>query len=181
MFGPVIRGELIVLRPPRVEEAQLMASWFEDMEVTRFLKLRFPPTLDAEKEWLERVGKAPDQVVWGVEREARLIGTTGLHEINWIQQRAGTGTVIGDKSAWRQGIASEVMALRTRYAFTQLALRKLTSSFIEGNEASWRAQQKAGYRQIGRYREQEFRDGEWRDMILTEVLKSDWLKANARL
>ena len=172
----MLRGELIVLRPPRIEEAEVMASWFEDMEVTRFLKLRFPPSLAAEKEWLENVGKAPDQVVWGVEREARLIGITGLHRIDWPNQRAVTGTVIGDKSAWRQGIASEVMAMRTRYAFTQLPLRKLTSSFIEGNQASWRAQEKAGYRQAGRYREQEFRDGQWRDEIVTEVLKSDWLK-----
>lgn len=154
-----------------------MISWFEDPEVLRFLVLRFPPNLTAEKEWVETMAKAGDHVIWGIDRDGRLIGTTGLHHIDWVNQRAGTGTVIGDKRAWGQGIASEVMALRTRYAFTQLPLRKLHSSFIDGNEASWRAQQKAGYRQVGRYREHEFRDGSWRDEILTEVLKSDWLAA----
>lgn len=178
MFGPVIPGRLVTLRPPRIEEAAQMASWFEDLEVTRFLKLRFPPSLAAEKEWLENTGKAPDQLVWAIERDNRLIGVTGLHRIDWPNQRAVTGTIVGDKSAWRLGIGSEVMALRTRYAFTQLPLRKLTSSVIDGNQASWRAQQKAGYRQVGRYREHEFRDGTWRDVVLTEVLRSDWMAAN---
>ncbi|HEY8736863.1 MAG TPA: GNAT family protein [Candidatus Dormibacteraeota bacterium] len=175
MFGPVIHGALVTLRPPRLDEAELMVSWFDDMEITRFLLLQFPPSLAGEKEWIETMSKANDHVIWGIEREGRLIGTTGLHQINWPNQRAGTGTVIGDKTAWHQGIASEVMALRTRYAFTQLPLRKLHSSFIDGNQASWRAQEKAGYRQVGRYREHEFRDGSWRDEILTEVLKSDWV------
>lgn len=155
-----------------------MLSWFEDTEITRFLLVQFPPGLSGEKEWIENMSKAPDHVVWGIERDGRLIGTTGLHRIDWANQRAGTGTVIGDKSAWRKGIASEVMALRTRYAFTQLPLRKLHSNVIEGNEASLRAQRKTGYREVGRYREHEFREGRWRDEILTEVLKSDWETSN---
>jgi len=178
MFGHVIRGTLVTLRPLRADEAELMISWFEDTEIIRFLKMRFPPSLTAEKEWLETMGKASDHGVWGIEREGRLIGTTGLHHVDWVNQRAVTGTVIGDKSAWNQGIASEVMTLRTRYAFTQLPLRKLQSSFIDGNQYSWGAQLKAGYRQVGRHREHHFRDGTWRDEVLTEILRSDWLAAN---
>ena len=99
MFGPVIRGTLVMLRPPLIEEAALMNGWFEDMEVTRFLLVRFPPGLAAEKEWIETMAKAPDHVLWGIEREGHLIGVTGLHQIDWANQRAGTGTLIGDKSA----------------------------------------------------------------------------------
>ncbi|MDQ6883200.1 MAG: GNAT family N-acetyltransferase [Candidatus Dormibacteraeota bacterium] len=178
MHGPVIRGRLVTLRPPLPEEAEVMRAWFADPDITRFLLLLFPPTLAAEKDWIETMGKAQDHVIWAIEHQGRLIGTTGLHHIDWANQRAGTGTVIGDKSAWGKGIASEVMALRTRYAFTQLPLRKLHSSVIDGNAASLRAQHKTGYREVGRYREHEFRDGRWRDEILTEVLKSDWLLAN---
>ncbi len=178
MFGPIIKGRLVTLRPPRAEDAVMMVTWFEDVEITRFMKLQFPPSLDGEKEWLEKMAKGADDIIWAIEMSNRLIGVTGIHKINWPQQRAGTGTVIGDKSAWGKGIATEVMALRTRFAFTQLPLRKLHSSVIEGNEASLRAQHKAGYREVGRYHEHWFRDGRWRDEILTEVLKSDWQVAN---
>jgi RimJ/RimL family protein N-acetyltransferase len=178
MFGPVIRGSLITLRPPRIEEAEIMISWFGDPEITRFLALRFPPSLSGEREWLETMGKAADSVIWAIEREGRIVGNTGLHDIDWVNQRAVTGIVIGEKPAWNKGIGREVMTLRTRYAFTQLPLRKLNSNYFDGNTASWRAQEKAGYREVGRRREHEFRDGAWRDEVMTEILRSDWLAAN---
>jgi RimJ/RimL family protein N-acetyltransferase len=36
--------------------------------------------------------------------------------------------------------------------------------------------QKAGYRQIGIEREESWRDGQWHDHWLCEVLRSDWEK-----
>jgi hypothetical protein len=48
MYGPVIQGELVRLRPPQAEEVELISKWFEDMEVTRFLNLRFPPSVEME-------------------------------------------------------------------------------------------------------------------------------------
>ena len=44
-----------------------MITWFEDLEVTRFLKLRYPPSIEAEKEWLEKIAKDPDHIQWVVE------------------------------------------------------------------------------------------------------------------
>jgi RimJ/RimL family protein N-acetyltransferase len=156
-----------------------MIRWFEDMEVTRFLKLRFPPSIEAEHEWLDRVAKAPDHVQWVIELNGAAVGTTGIVKIDWSNGFGTTGTVIGDRSVWGRGIGREVMQLRAKYAFTQLPLRKLKSGYIEGNEASARAQAAAGYREVGRWREDHFVDGEWRDEILTEVLREEWVKTNS--
>ena len=41
MYGPVIEGELVRLRPPKPEDAAVIITWFEDLEVTRFILLRF--------------------------------------------------------------------------------------------------------------------------------------------
>jgi RimJ/RimL family protein N-acetyltransferase len=176
MYGPVIQGKLVRLRPPRAEDAPAVITWFEDMEVTRFLLLRHPPSIDMEKEWLDRMARSPDDVVWFVECEGQLVGTTALHMIDWKNGFATTGTVIGDKSAWGKGLGRELMQLRTRYAFTQLPLRKLKSAYLEGNEASAKAQAAAGYREIGRHKADMFIDGRWRDHILTEVLREEWEK-----
>jgi RimJ/RimL family protein N-acetyltransferase len=64
MNGPVIEGKLVRLRPPRIEDAEVMITWFEDLEVTRFLKLRHPPSLEAEKEWVDKVAKDPNHIQW---------------------------------------------------------------------------------------------------------------------
>jgi RimJ/RimL family protein N-acetyltransferase len=71
------------------------------------------------------------------------------------------------------------MQLRAKYAFNQLPLRKLKSGYLDGNEASARAQAAAGYSEVGRYRADMFFDGKWLDHVITEVLREDWIKTNS--
>jgi [ribosomal protein S5]-alanine N-acetyltransferase len=138
MYGPVIQGKLVRLRPPKPEDALVMIGWFEDLEATQFLELRNPPSVEMERDWLDSTAKDPNSVIWVVELDGRAVGTTGIREINWMHGFGTTGTLIGDKSQWGKGIGREAMQLRARYAFTQLPLRKLKSSYFDGNEASGR-------------------------------------------
>lgn len=179
MYGPVLQGELVRLRPPKPEDVPEMITWFEDMEVTRFILLRHPPSTEMEKEWLDKMARSPDDVIWLIEHKEQAVGITAIHLIDWKNGSASTGTVIGDKKVWGKGLARELMQLRARYAFMELPLRKLKSGYIAGNEASGRAQAAAGYQEIGRRREEVFAGGRWLDMILTEVLREDWEKANS--
>jgi Acetyltransferases, including N-acetylases of ribosomal proteins len=165
---------LVRLRPPQPDDVAVMITWFEDMEVTRFLLLRNPPGIEAEKEWLDKMARSPDDVFWVVEFKGRAVGATAIHAIDWKNGFGTTGTVIGDKSVWGNGLGRELMQLRARYAFIQLPLRKLKSGYLDGNEASARAQAAAGYREVGRYRADMFVDGRWRDHVMTEVLREDW-------
>lgn len=180
MYGPVIEGKLVRLRPPRPDDAPVMITWFEDMEVTRFLLLRNPPGIEAEKEWVDKTSRDPNEIVWVIEHEGKAVGTTAIHAIDWKNGFGTTGTVIGSKAAWGKGLGREVMHLRTRYAFTQLPLRKLKSAYLDGNQASARAQAASGYREIGRHHADMFIDGKWRDHVLTEVLREDWRKAQRK-
>jgi RimJ/RimL family protein N-acetyltransferase len=176
MYGPVIGGKLVRLRPPRPEEAAQFASWFEDMEVTRFLKLRYPPTAEAEKEFMEKLGRDPDVIWWAIEHEGSVVGGTSIVRIDWKHGHGTTGTVLADKSVWGRGLGREVMQLRADYAFTQTPLRALRSGYLEGNVASARAQKSAGYKEVGRWHDDAFVDGKWVDHILTELRREDWEK-----
>src|SRR5258708_26369667 len=146
MDGRVIQGKLARLRPPNADGALAIGSWFDDLEATRFLGRRNPPSVETEKEWLEIIAKDPDSVVWVVEVDGRAVGRTGIRESDWKNGFGCTGTMIGDRSLWGRGIGREVMQLRARYAFVQLPLRKLKSSYFDGNMARGRAQAAAGYR-----------------------------------
>jgi RimJ/RimL family protein N-acetyltransferase len=179
MYGPVIQGKVARLRPLRVEEAEQMIAWFEDVEVTRTILRRFPPSLNDEKEWIEKLATSPNDIIWAIEYEGRLVGTTGVHGIDWPNQHGTTGTLIGDRSAWGKGLGSEVMQLRARFVFTETTLQKLNSGYLDGNTASARAQAHCGYVEIGRMRKEYFRDGKWIDQIMTELLREDWEKANS--
>src|SRR2546430_7471817 len=173
MYGPVLEGDLVRLRPPRPEDAAEMITWFDDLEVTRFLKIQNPPSLDSEKEWLDRMARDPDAVFWAVEHMGRMVGGTSIVKIDWKHGFGTTGTVIGDKSVWGKGLGRELMQLRAGYAFTQLPLRKLKSGYLAGNEASAKAQRSAGYKEVGHWTRDRFIDGEWRGPIRPSGTRAD--------
>ncbi len=179
MFGPVIEGERVRLEPPRPECSPVYQRWLADMLVTRYLMHRHPPTLRQEEEYVEKAAEDPDRVLWAISlKEAgKLIGVTVLEKIDWRNRDAESGIMIGDKSEWRRGYASEVMQLRTDYAFMELGLRKVWTGVWLPNQGSRRALEKAGYRQCGLLRRHFFVDGEWVDVWLAEVFREDWERA----
>lgn len=174
MFGPRLVGSVCTLRPPDAGEVDVYRSWFEEMEVNRTLGRIHVPGPNQEREWFEHAEKSATDVYWAIEHEGRPVGVSAIHAIDSISRHGVTGTVIGDRSVWARGIGRESMALRTDYAFRQLNLHKLCSSYLDGNEASARAQAAAGYREVGRRREHFWRDGRWVDEVVTEVMRRDW-------
>jgi RimJ/RimL family protein N-acetyltransferase len=178
MFGPLLRGEKVTLRPARENDAEDFVRWFADMEVTRFLSRRMAITLQQEQEFLKKLGESKDDVWWVLEADGKAIGATGIHRIDWIDANATTGIMIGEKDHWRKGYATEAMQLRTRYAFRELNLHKLLTEVDTDNEASKKALERNGYKAVGIRREQTFREGKWKDRWLGEVLRDDWEKTN---
>jgi RimJ/RimL family protein N-acetyltransferase len=85
--------------------------------------------------------------------------------------------MIGDKGQWRQGHATEVMRLRTDYAFRELGLRKIWTGVWLPNHGSRRALEKTGYRQCGLMHRHHLVDGELRDVWLAEIHREDWARA----
>ena len=178
MFGPVLKGTKVTLRPGRESDAELFVRWFADMEVTRMLGRRMAIVLYQEQEFLKKIGESKDDVWWAIEAEGKAIGASGIHAINWIDANATTGTMIGEKDCWGKGYATEAIGLRTRYAFRELNLHKLMTEVDTENVASRKALERNGYRTVGTRREQEFREGKWKDRWVGEVLREDWEKAD---
>ncbi len=177
-----IAGARCRLVPPdkalHLENALL---WFNDPEVTRWLKHSLPMTRPAEEKWFERMATSRHDVVWAVHDDHdRHIGFSGIHRIDWKNRNATTGTVLGDRQSWGQGYGSDAIRTRTGWAFEELGLHRLQSECFVANEASRRCLDKAGYRVIGPARQRFWRRGAWHDALLLEILDADWLAAHPR-
>jgi len=179
VFGPLLRGEKVTLRPARENDAEHFVRWFADMDVTRFLARRMAISLQQEQEFLKKIGESKDDVWRVIEVADQPIGATGIHSINWLDANGTTGIVIGEKGSWGKGYATETMRLRTRYAFRELNLHKLVTEVDAENDASRKALERNGYRTVGVRREQTFREGTWHDRWVAEVLRADWEKTQA--
>lgn len=175
MLGPILAGHIVTLAPLSPKHLDHYVEWFADPEVTQYLAQDLVFTLKQEEEWLDRISRSNSDVAWGIFAEGQHIGGTAINQINWRSRHAITGTIIGDKSWWGRGVASEAMALRTRYAFEELGLEKLVTTVFEGNRACRRALEKVGYQTVGIYRHHEFRHNRWWDIWIGELLREDWL------
>ena len=171
MFGPRIVGDNgIELRPPAREDYTLFAKWQLEPGVTRFWGPRYTSQTSAEEE--ERLKKDGDNqtaVLWSIAYEGETVGFTGLFDIDWVNRDGETGILIGRDDLYGKGIASEAIRLRMAYIWNELRMHRAHNWIALPNRGSWRANEKAGYSQIGTYRKSYFRSGEWIDEWLGEA------------
>jgi RimJ/RimL family protein N-acetyltransferase len=176
MLGSNLEGERIRLRAPAGEDLSTFARWFADPEVTRYLLRRYPPSPAQEVGWLEDMARSEKDLVWAVVRKdgGLVVGVIGLHRIDWQHRHAWIEIVLGERSAWGKGYATEAMRLGADHAFHELGLEKVLASVYRGNERSIGMAEKLGYRQCGLLRRNAFFAGEWHDEWLGEILREDW-------
>ena len=175
-------GELVQLVPlDEDRHLENAVRWVNDTEVTDGLLIgHFPMTKLAEKDWFERVSRPSDtDVHFAIETlDGDHLGFSSLLEINFRHGTATSGSFIGAKDQWGKGYGGDAIKVRTRYAFEALGLRVLISSFLDGNERSMRMQQAAGYRECGRIPKRYWKNGRYRDEIITVLDRETWLQNN---
>ena len=171
MHGPRLVGQHdIELRPPTQEDAKRTMAWMLEPETSRFWGSR---SADLRPERIEErfkeSAKAEDQLLWSIAYRGETVGFTGLFDIDWIARDAESGIFIGRSDLYGRGIASEAIRLRTEFAWSELRLHRVHNWIALGNRGSRRANEKAGYQQIGLMRNVWFRSGEWHHGWLGEV------------
>jgi len=122
-------------------------SWINNPDITEFLVIGiFPTTKNIEEEWFEKLGKDQKNIVFAViTKKGKMIGTVGLHKIDWISRIAEAGIMIGEKDQHSKGYGTEAENLLLSYAKNYLGLRKITGHIFSNNKASRKATEKNGF------------------------------------
>ena len=171
MLGPRIEGRNgVALVPPTLDAAKKNARAMLEPEVGRFWGPRFGDFSDEalEKRFKDNA-ESQDGILWHIDYAGEVVGFTGIFDINWIDRDGESGIFIGRHDLFGKGIASEAIRLRTQYAWTELRLHRVHNWIGLGNRGSRRANEKAGYVQMGLYPRSWYRSGEWYDEWLGEA------------
>jgi len=178
MAIPVYRsGNTVYLRPLSQEDVPLLTQWINDPDVTQYLNRVFPISFLEEERWVENLGKSSEhEIVLGIcLKHDELIGTIGLHRIDWINRTAITGTLIDAEEHRSKGYGTEAKMLLLDVAFNTLGLRKIVSHVFSFNGRSARYSEKCGYKREGVLKQHHFRNGEFHDELVLAVFRDDWL------
>lgn len=176
-------GDRIYFRPLEIEDEPLLRLWFNDPRNWRTLLRNRPITAVQEKKFLEKLGESENEVVFGVVvREGdQLIGTAGLHKIEWVSRKAEFGICIGDVERQNCGFGTETTQLVLDYGFRVLNLNRIGLDVYADNPRGIRTYEKAGFVPEGQVREGSFRDGRYVDVLNYGILQREWVSHQTRV
>ena len=172
-------GEKVVLRGLELYDAKELHKCVNDWEVRRYLGMFYPFSEIEEEEFVksswERRKKGTDFIFGICEKEnGQLIGTIGLHKVDWKNRNAELGIAIWKKEYWGRGYGTDAIKALLKYAFHELNLHRVYLRVYNFNKRAIRCYEKAGFKKEGVMREAFWRNGEWHDTILMSILQSEF-------
>jgi RimJ/RimL family protein N-acetyltransferase len=181
MSVAVICGSRLTLRPLLAEDVgEAYVGWLNDPETVRYTEARHTVhTVASVRDFVAACHARMDTHLLGIFEQAGglHVGNIKLGPVNMIHLCASVGLIIGEKTRWRLGYATEAIGLASRYAFEDLKLHKLTARMVRGNEASLQAFRKNGFVEEGVQRKQNLFDSVWHDEIMVGLLAEDRVHA----
>lgn len=176
MQNPFLIGEKIYLRPLEPEDSKIFLPWVNDPEVINTMQMYTPKNLPIEQEFIAGLYKSDRDIVLGIVIKAndKLIGSTGLHRIDWKNRHALFGILIGDKTEWDKGYGTEATKLMLKYGFEALNLNRIQLLVHEFNQRGIKAYERAGFKKEGVLRQAHFHQGRYYDTIVMGILREEW-------
>ena len=169
-------GERIRFRSVERGDLPYFIGWFDDPEVTEFLKVEGPMSLEDEEEWMDRMNRTGGHVYSFETLDGKLIGNLGLMNLNWTSRKVEIGVVIGEKEYWSKGYGSEAISLVLSFLFEEWDVNRVELFVDSRNERAIRCYERCGFRKEGVRRQNRFKRGEYVDDVHMAVLRSDWGK-----
>jgi diamine N-acetyltransferase len=167
------------LRAFEKEDLEVIVKWVNSEVVTQYLSdsLIYPISRADEAKWLESIAITNHrEKVFAVETlDQQLIGSVGLHNINWVERKAELGIMIGEPRFWGQGYGSDAVREMLRIAFEKMNLNRVYLRVFENNSRAIRAYEKCGFQREGLLREDHYVGGRYSNTFIMAVLKREYL------
>lgn len=170
-----IYGKKVVLRAMEKEDCELVRGMFNDPEIENLVVgWAFPISKYGQEKWYENhYGDQSFRFVIETEEDGA-VGIATLVDIDWKNRRATHGIKLANKQRRAKGIGTDTVMAIMRYAFDELGFHRLDGSWFADNTASIRLYKKCGWVEEGVQREYVYKNGKFRDLVITGVLASDY-------
>jgi len=178
--GPtiVLRSERLVLGPHQPENLDTVHAWENDDSLLAMSADSMAHTsIEEARKSLERWMRGSDDAIHlGIylAGSGELIGFLQIACIDRENERCKIGIVVGDRSRWGAGYATEALRLAVRHVFTALDLNRIGAETYANNPRSIRLLQRVGFRREGVLRESVRRVDGFVDELLYGLLRREW-------
>ncbi len=178
----MIRGKRVRLRSFELSDVDEIMEHWNNMELRNLLGSadRGSVSRSEEEEWIRSTWKQRQErkaFTFAIETltDNKLIGGTGLFNIDWTSRSAMVGISIYNLEYWGKGYGQESMNLIIGFAFRNLNLNRVELDTFDFNKRAQKCYLKVGFKEVGRRRKARFIDGKYHDDIIMDILKDEWV------
>lgn len=177
MYYPKLIGERIFISPVAPEDADLWATWLNDLEVTVPLgdEAYITYGIERARQDVHDIAAHQEHVFTIVEKDSgRAVGRCLLFSINPVDRDAMIGIFIGERGSRGKGYGQEAMRLLLDYAFNLLNLHNIMLGVFAFNARAIHTYESLGFKEIGRRREARWIGGKAYDVIFMDLLEEEF-------
>ena len=167
-----VKGEKVILREKRIEDAPEDYEWRVDEELarldaTRPLRMSYAEFQRYSQEEMEYPSSRSKRLAIDTH-DGRHIGNIMYYDIDQRRKEAELGIMIGDRAYWGKGYGTDSVDSLVGHIFTTTQITRVYLHTLEWNERARRSFAKSGFKQVKNVR----RSG--MDFVLMEIWHSDW-------
>ena len=175
---PVLETPSLILRPMVMKDAEDIYAYSSDPEVARYVLWEPHRSLRDTRMYIRYIRSLyhnglPSSWAVVLRETGRVIGSIGFMWVSEENSSAEVGYSLSRKY-WNRGYATEALSAVLCSAFGALSLNRIEAQRDLRNPASGRVMEKCGMREEGTLRNRIYNKGEFIDVVLCAILRSDW-------
>lgn len=145
-------------------------QWLRDYDVMKTInrpEYLEPVGFEEVKKYCESVLSSRTDIFWALydTSDDTFIGTTRVSKIDSFANTADVGILIGDRTKWGKGIATDAIWTMCKYLFEERDVRKISAGAMAVNTAMIKVFEKLGFQKEGVFRKQDKFEGDYHDHI----------------
>jgi RimJ/RimL family protein N-acetyltransferase len=173
-----MNNQRVYLRALELEDSILIHKWRQNINVTHLLSGNFfYVSLEREKKSVEnKIFDDSKNIYLGIclKENNLLIGYVQINNIDLRNLKAEWGgTLIGETEYLGKGYGEEASKLLLRFLFGQYPINKCYAYCLAEHPATPKLFKKLGFTNDGILRQEIYKDGEFKDLLLFSILKSE--------
>ena len=171
-----MKDETVYLIPAKVEDAETMLNQMRPETLKNLSFFEEELTLERQREYLRKVIGSETCFLFCIMANGKLVGTTGLHEYDFVNGTARVGTIIFDSTLRGRGYGTKARKLILAYAFDELGLNKVYINLLADNYRRHADLERFGFRRECLLEKEYLLRGEYHDMIRFRLFREEWKK-----
>ena len=162
-----------MIRSWEMDDAPAIVKYANNKKIWRNLRDAFPHpyTLSDAEDFLVKVKAHDPECVFAISNKSEAIGGIGMvigEDVHRYSAELGYWLA---EPFWNQGIMTQAVKRTVEYAFANLNLYRIYAEPFEGNDASVRVLEKAGFQYEGRLRTSVYKNEKLLDQLLYAKIK----------